>query len=114
MRTTALLSCALAVACATSRSTPSSTVPAAPVPISEYFNIRRYGILTLDLTFSHDDKLVAFQSDAGGRLDLWVKPLDGGPARQVTHVEGFIGRFAFSPASDVLAYESDVGGDELP
>ncbi|HWE26166.1 MAG TPA: alpha/beta fold hydrolase, partial [Myxococcales bacterium] len=35
-------------------------------------------------------------------------------ARQVTHVEGFIGRFAFSPASDVLAYESDVGGDELP
>src|SRR5207253_8934165 len=29
------------------------------------------------------------------------------------HVRGFIGRFAFSPAEDVLAYEADVGGDEL-
>jgi dipeptidyl aminopeptidase/acylaminoacyl peptidase len=114
MRTAALLSCAIAVACAAPNTSPSSAVPRAPVPLAEYFNVRRYGALSIDLTFSHDEKLVAFQSDAGGRLDLWVKPLDGGPARQVTHVEGFIGRFAFSPASDVLAYEADVGGDELP
>jgi Tol biopolymer transport system component len=54
------------------------------------------------MSFSHDDKLVAFQSDAGSRLDLWVKPLEGGQARQVTQVQGFIGRFAFSPAADLL------------
>jgi dipeptidyl aminopeptidase/acylaminoacyl peptidase len=114
MRKAALLSCAIAVACATSQSVPSSTAPSAPVPLAEYFKVRRYGALSIDLTFSSDEKLVAFQSDAGGRLDLWVKPLDGGPARQVTHVEGFIGRFAFSPQGDVLAYEADVGGDELP
>jgi dipeptidyl aminopeptidase/acylaminoacyl peptidase len=114
MRTAALLSCAVAVACAAPRSVPSSAAPSAPVPLAEYFKVRRYGGLSLDLSFSHDDKLVAFQSDAAGRLDLWVKPLDGAPARQVTHVQGFIGRFAFSPASDVLAYEADVGGDELP
>jgi dipeptidyl aminopeptidase/acylaminoacyl peptidase len=113
MRQVALLCCALAVACAGAK--PASTsAPKAPVPLEEYFKVRRYGALSLDLTFSHDDELVAFQSDAGGRLDLWVKPLHGGDARQVTHVEGFIGRFAFSPADDVLAYEADVAGDELP
>src|SRR5437764_13874136 len=114
MRTAALLSCAIAVACAAPKTVPSSAATAAPVPLGEYFKVRRYGILSFDLSFSHDEKLVAFQSDARGRLDLWVKPLDGGPARQVTHVEGFIGNFGFSPAADVLAYEADVGGDELP
>src|SRR5947207_1970546 len=37
-----------------------------------------------------------------------------GDARQITHVQGFLGAFAFSPTEDVLAYEADVGGDELP
>ena len=103
MRTAALLSCVAALACAAPKTTPSSAAQTAPVPLSEYYKVRRYGALSFDLSFSHDEKLVAFQSDAGGRLDLWVKPLDGGLARQVTHVQGFIGRFAFSPANDVLA-----------
>src|ERR671938_89483 len=103
MRKATLLCCAIVVACAGAK-TASTSVPKAPVPLSEYFEVRRYGALSLDLTFSHDDKLVAFQSDAGGRLDLWVKPLHGGDARQVTNVEGFRGRFAFLPQDEVLAY----------
>ena len=103
----------LALSWAATKTTPTAEVPRAPVPLAEYFEVRRYGGLSLEMSFSHDDKLVAFQTDAGGRLDLWVKPLDGGSARQITHVQGFIGRFAFSPAEDVLAYEADVGGDEL-
>jgi dipeptidyl aminopeptidase/acylaminoacyl peptidase len=84
-------------------------------PLADFFQTRRYGTaISLGMTFSHDEKLAAFQSDAGGRLDIWVKPLDGGAGRQVTHVEGFVGNFAFSPTDDVLAYEADVGGDELP
>src|SRR5262245_731139 len=114
MRIAAVLPCALALACVEMKPAGESGAPHAPVPLQEYFKARRYGALSLDLSFSHDDALAAFQSDAGGRLDLWVKPLDGGPARQVTHVGGFIGSFAFSPAADVLAYEADVGGDELP
>jgi dipeptidyl aminopeptidase/acylaminoacyl peptidase len=115
MRIPAASLCALALACAASRPAPQTArAPRPPVPLEEYFKARRYAALSLDMSFSHDDRLVAFQSDAGGRLDLWVKPLDGGPARQVTHVEGFIGSFAFSPAADVLAYEADLGGDELP
>ncbi len=115
MRIAAACLCAIAVACAGPKPLPPTPQPSrAPVPLEEYLKARRYGALSLDLSFSHDDRLAAFQSDAGGRLDLWVKPLDGGPARQVTQVEGFIGNFAFSPAADVLAYEADVGGDELP
>jgi hypothetical protein len=55
-----------------------------------------------------------FATDQGGRYDLWARPVEGGEARQVTHVQGFLGAFAFSPTEDVLAYEADVGGDELP
>ena len=66
------------------------------------------------LSFSYDEKLVVTMSDAGGRPDLWVEPIGGGPATQITHVEGFVHSYAFSPAADVLAYEADKGGDELP
>jgi dipeptidyl aminopeptidase/acylaminoacyl peptidase len=106
---------ALALACASAK---PSTAPApaaagrAPVPLEEYYKIRRYG--GTNMSFSHDEKLVAFGSDQGGRIDLWVRPVEGGEPRQITHVEGFLGSFAFSPTEDVLAYEADVGGDELP
>jgi dipeptidyl aminopeptidase/acylaminoacyl peptidase len=115
MRTVATCLCALALACVALTPAPEAAQELrAPLPLAEYFKVRRYGALSLDMSFSHDDKLVAFQSDAGGRLDLWVKPVEGGAPHQVTSVEGFIGGFAFSPVDDVLAYEADVGGDELP
>ena len=116
MRIAALFSCALALTCARARLAPQQPAPAsAPVPLDEYFKVRRhYTLFSRGLRFSHDEKLAVFQSDEGGRLDLWVAPLDGGAAHQVTHVNGFLGEFAFSPTADVLAYEADVGGDELP
>src|SRR3954470_10208079 len=105
---------ALASACASGKTStaPAATAGRAPVPLDEYYKIRRYG--GTNMTFSHDEKLVVFATDQGGRLDLWARPVEGGEARQITHVEGFLGAFAFSPAEDVLAYEADVGGDELP
>ena len=71
----------------------------------------RSGIL---LTFSHDEKLVAYLSDEGGRTDVWVQPIAGGPGKQITHVKGFVQGLAFSPTADVLAFTTDTGGDELP
>ncbi|HEY1695648.1 MAG TPA: S9 family peptidase [Polyangiaceae bacterium] len=88
----------------------SKTAPKAPVALEEYFKTVR----VRGLSFSADEKLVATMSDRGGRPDLWVEPVGGGPAKQITHVEGFIHSFAFSPTRDVLAYEADKGGDELP
>ena len=80
----------------------------APVPLADYLDVRR----TRDASFSHDERLVAYRSDAGGRFDAWVQPVGGGPARQVTHVNGVIHSFAFSPTRDVLLYEVDEGGND--
>jgi dipeptidyl aminopeptidase/acylaminoacyl peptidase len=89
--------------------------PVAPVPLEEYFKVRRIssrgGIL---LSFSYDEQLVAYLSDEGGRADIWVQPVAGGNPWQVTHASGFVHSLAFSPHSDLLVYEADVGGDELP
>ena len=89
---------------------PAPRAPRPPVALAEYFRIPRVS----GATFSHDEALVAYVSDAGGRQDVWVSPVQGGPARQVTHVEGFVHSVAFSPAEDRLVYEADRGGDELP
>src|ERR1019366_931468 len=88
----------------------SRQAPKAPIALDEYFKTTR----VRGLSFSYDEKLVATMSDVGGRPDLWVEPVAGGPATQITHVEGFIHSFAFSPTADVLAFEADKGGDELP
>ncbi|MGC4120907.1 MAG: S9 family peptidase [Myxococcales bacterium] len=89
--------------------------PKAPVALEEYFKIRRIGSRGgILLSFSHDEKRVAYLSDEGGRTDIWVQPIEGGAATQITHVSGFILSFAFSPTEDKLVYEADVGGDELP
>src|SRR4051812_22738710 len=89
--------------------------PVAPVPLEEYFKIRRIGSRGgVLLSFSHDDQLVAYLNDDAGRADIWVQPIAGGLATQITHTDGFVHSFAFSPTADVLVYEADIGGDELP
>lgn len=93
--------------------------PKAPVALEEYFKIRRVPAFSRSglplLSFSSDESKVAYATDETGRIDIWVKPVSGdGKAVQVTHVEGFVHSFAFSPKEDVLVYEADRGGDELP
>ncbi len=83
--------------------------PRAPVPLEQYFATRRFG----PPKCSADDRWVAYSSDEGGRPDVWVQPLAGGPARQVTHVKGFLGTYDFSPTRDELVYTADVAGDEF-
>ncbi len=98
---------------------PARRAPSAPVAIEEYFKIRRLPAFSQSgqpmVSFSHDETLVAYASDEGGRIDVWVKPLGaGGQATQVTRGEGFVHSLAFSPTADVLVFEVDRGGDELP
>lgn len=101
---------------------PAPRAPVAPVALAEYFRIPR----VKQASFSHDEALVAYSSDAGGRQDVWVArvatPADAAvrvPAaflapQQITHVDGFVHSLAFSPTEDKLVYEADHGGDELP
>lgn len=92
--------------------------PVAPVALEEYFKIRRVPPFSRSglplLSFSSDETKVAYATDETGRIDVWVKPLAGGAPVQVTHVEGFVHSFAFSPREDLLVFEADRGGDELP
>jgi dipeptidyl aminopeptidase/acylaminoacyl peptidase len=90
--------------------TPALRAPAAPLPIEAYFAIRRVG----GTSFSFDEKLIAFSSDEGGRPDVWVRPIAGGAATQITHVKGWVHSFAFSPKRDQLVYEADADGNEVP
>ena len=83
--------------------------PTAPVPLEQYFDTRRFGAPK----FSAGDRWVAYSSDEGGRPDVWVQPVGGGPARQITHVRGFLVSYDFSPSRDQLVYAADVSGDEF-
>src|SRR6478736_883165 len=106
---TVLVTLALVSSAALAKAPPPHA-PKAPVPLEEYFKIRRVGSRSgILLSFSHDEKLVAYLSDEGGRSDIWVQPVAGGPATQITHVKGFIQGLAFSPASDRLVYTTDLG-----
>lgn len=89
---------------------PAPKAPKAPVALEEYFKIGRVGV---QASISYDDKWVVFAADTGGRMDLWASPVAGGPAKQLTHVEGFLGSFELSPTSDHLVYLADQGGTEL-
>jgi dipeptidyl aminopeptidase/acylaminoacyl peptidase len=78
--------------------------------LAEYFKIRR----VQGASFSHDEKLIAYETDIGGRMDIWISPVDRDEAWQVTHVAGVIHSYAFSPTADMLLYESDDGGNDAP
>jgi dipeptidyl aminopeptidase/acylaminoacyl peptidase len=91
-----------------------SHAPRAPVPLEEYVKIGRVN----GASFSYDERFVAYGKADGNnpddRPDVWVAPIAGGEAHQVTHVAGRLHSFAFSPTADKLAFEADQNGDELP
>jgi dipeptidyl aminopeptidase/acylaminoacyl peptidase len=87
---------------------PLVRAPRPPVPLADYFDIRR----VRDASFSHDERHIAYRSDEDGRPDIWIQPVEGGAAQRITRVQGVIHAFAFSPARDVLLYEVDEGGND--
>src|ERR1700732_1290513 len=58
-----------------------------------------------DIAWSPDGKEMAFLSDAAthGQLQLFVANLDGGSARQLTHLKGFLASPGWSPDGKTLA-----------
>ena len=59
--------------------------------------------------FSPDGRTIAFlRPDDAGQRQIWLIPVDGGEARQLTHARGNIIDLAWAPDSGRLAYSADV------
>ncbi len=64
--------------------------------------------------WSPDGKSIAFVSDRGGKRQLYLLPIDGGEARQLTALErGIGGGFAWSPDGSRIAYSAVAAAEPL-
>lgn len=54
--------------------------------------------------FSPDGATLAFCSKRSGQPQIWLMPVNGGEARQLTRVEGGAGQFAWSPDGQRIAF----------
>ncbi|MBO2448684.1 S9 family peptidase [Actinomadura barringtoniae] len=65
------------------------------------------------LAIAPDAGHVAYSSNQSGQFNLWVQPVTGGPARQLTRYVGCAVRnVAWSPDGRWLVYTADRDGDE--
>jgi Tol biopolymer transport system component len=60
--------------------------------------------------WSPDGRAIAFNSDRGGTMNIWLRPADGSPMRQLTRGEGGDYQPAWSPDGTTLAFFSSRGG----
>lgn len=65
--------------------------------------------LELEPTWSPDGQLMAYASDQGGKLDIWVQQAGGGNPVQVTHAPGNNWQPSWSPDGKYIAYRSEAG-----
>lgn len=78
------------------------------VQMSSYTDIRK----AVKPAISPDGELLAFLSDASGTAQVWIKPLTGGEAKQLTNLPEPVGTLSFNPKSRDLLISTDWGGDE--
>ncbi len=87
----------------------------APQPVAERV-LRRitFGAgLQTDPTFSPDGRYIAFASDRGGNLDVWVQAVAGGDAVRITKSEANDVEPDWSPDGSTIAFRSDRDGGGL-
>ena len=66
--------------------------------------------LQTDPTFSPDGRFIAYASDKTGNFDIWVQPIAGGNAVQITHSPWQDTEPAWSPDGNSIAFQSDREG----
>ena len=63
--------------------------------------------LQLGATWSPDGRFIAYSSDRGGKFDVWVQPVSGGDAVQVTKGPGHNWQPDWSPDGKLIAFRSE-------
>ena len=66
--------------------------------------------LQTDVSFSPDGRFIAYASDRSGNFDIWVQPVDGGDAVQITKEPAQDVQPAWSPDGDSIAFRSERSG----
>ena len=64
-------------------------------------------------TWSPDGRFIAYSSDRGGKLDIWVQQVSGGDPVQVTKGSGHNWQPDWSPDGKYIAYRSEAGDGGL-
>lgn len=66
------------------------------------------------LAFSPDGSHIAYSSNASGQFNLWVQPVDGGEAKQLTdYTDRAVRDVAWSPDGSRILFTADREGDEF-
>jgi serine/threonine protein kinase/Tol biopolymer transport system component len=66
--------------------------------------------LQTDVTFSPDGRFIAYASDRAGNFDIWVQPVAGGDAVQITKSPAPDTQPAWSPDGSTIAFRSERDG----
>jgi Tol biopolymer transport system component/DNA-binding winged helix-turn-helix (wHTH) protein len=69
--------------------------------------------LQFGATWSPDGRFIAYSSDRGGKFDIWVQPVSGGDAVQVTKGPGHNWQPDWSPDGKQIAFRSEHGDGGL-
>jgi Tol biopolymer transport system component len=99
---------AVAVAAVTLATRPPR--PAAPTPPRVDRPLTRVTFgpgLQTDATFSPDGRTIAYASDRGGNFDIWIQPVSGGQARQLTSSPAQERQPSWSPDGRRLVFRAD-------
>lgn len=69
--------------------------------------------LQMGATWSPDGRFIAYSSNRGGKFDIWVQPVSGGDAVEITHEPGQNWQPEWSPDGKYIAYRSENGAGGL-